>query len=453
MTPVHHDEALAAGEALLLEAEHDAPGRIVLVDDLFGRMRLLVEVPREKKRPPRRLEGLARRIAEAAGPYWSEDGLWLFDDRDGSPERELFEQAWREGAPVRRGDGLPSERVRVCTRVRDHSGWFAPPTRPPWPTWGHPGSDAGAIRAKGPPIVAFLSYKGGVGRTTALASFAIQRARLGESVVVVDLDLDAPGVGVLFDDDPPGTTATHGVVDYLLEQPILGAESVIEDYVHRCRRIARDGSIVVMPAGRMSAAYLGALGRVDLELVPGERQPLRDLLLALRTLKPSPDWILLDGRAGLSEVAGVLSSGVAHLHVLLATASAQGFAGLERFVHRLGAERLHAPGDLAQGELIVAQTMATARSRAESVARFAERTREIVIDHYLLRERDPEDRLWCLDDVDDPESPAAHVTLGYREEFAYFQRIDEVADRLAADPDYVDLAGRIERRFPGRRRR
>ena len=38
---------------------------------------------------------------------------------------------------------------------------------------------------------------GGVGRSTALAAFAIQRARLGERVAVVDLDLDAPGIGAL----------------------------------------------------------------------------------------------------------------------------------------------------------------------------------------------------------------------------------------------------------------
>ena len=52
-------------------------------------------------------------------------------------------------------------------------------------------------KLKNPPIVVFYSFKGGVGRSTAVAAFAINRSRAGERVVVIDADLDAPGVDEL----------------------------------------------------------------------------------------------------------------------------------------------------------------------------------------------------------------------------------------------------------------
>src|SRR5690349_15015464 len=43
-------------------------------------------------------------------------------------------------------------------------------------------------------IVTFYSYKGGVGRSMALANVAVLLARRGLKVLVVDWDLEAPGL-------------------------------------------------------------------------------------------------------------------------------------------------------------------------------------------------------------------------------------------------------------------
>src|SRR5436309_1697080 len=43
-------------------------------------------------------------------------------------------------------------------------------------------------------IVTFYSYKGGVGRSRALANTAYQLARSGKRVLCVDFDLEAPGL-------------------------------------------------------------------------------------------------------------------------------------------------------------------------------------------------------------------------------------------------------------------
>src|SRR4051812_6902216 len=48
-------------------------------------------------------------------------------------------------------------------------------------------------------IVTFYSYKGGVGRTFALANIAVLLARRGKRVLIMDWDLEAPGLHRYFE--------------------------------------------------------------------------------------------------------------------------------------------------------------------------------------------------------------------------------------------------------------
>jgi len=43
-------------------------------------------------------------------------------------------------------------------------------------------------------VVTFYSYKGGVGRSFALANIAVLLARWGHRVLTIDWDLEAPGL-------------------------------------------------------------------------------------------------------------------------------------------------------------------------------------------------------------------------------------------------------------------
>src|SRR5712691_630123 len=66
-------------------------------------------------------------------------------------------------------------------------------------------------------IVTFYSYKGGVGRTMALANVAVLLARWGYKVLAVDWDLEAPGLEHFFKPylDWPAATHHQGVIDLL----------------------------------------------------------------------------------------------------------------------------------------------------------------------------------------------------------------------------------------------
>src|SRR5260370_26746409 len=63
--------------------------------------------------------------------------------------------------------------------------------------------------------ITFFSYKGGNGRTLTAANFAVYLTKLGLKVVIMDFDLDAPGVDSKF---PAFALAKGqpGLIDYVL---------------------------------------------------------------------------------------------------------------------------------------------------------------------------------------------------------------------------------------------
>jgi MinD-like ATPase involved in chromosome partitioning or flagellar assembly len=68
-------------------------------------------------------------------------------------------------------------------------------------------------------IVTFYSYKGGTGRTMAMANTAWILAANGKRVLAVDWDLEAPGLHRFFHPflDPSTLGATTGVIDLITE--------------------------------------------------------------------------------------------------------------------------------------------------------------------------------------------------------------------------------------------
>jgi MinD-like ATPase involved in chromosome partitioning or flagellar assembly len=65
--------------------------------------------------------------------------------------------------------------------------------------------------------IVFHSYKGGVGRSLALANLGVALSRLGKKVLLLDLDVDAPGLHLKFlgDNKDSLINVDQGYVDYL----------------------------------------------------------------------------------------------------------------------------------------------------------------------------------------------------------------------------------------------
>lgn len=197
-----------------------------------------------------------------------------------------------------------------------------------------------------PPIITFYSYKGGLGRTTTLSGFAIHCAHnLGMKVLIIDCDLEAPGVPNFYDIDADILHKTDGIVEYLINKRFDGNID-LNDYIiqpHK-RYSGGKGDIFILPAGNLSddydnahykvdeldfdkknrlekfnihrTHYLEGLSRLDISNPDAMLRDLTDLIQELnRSSDFSPDLILIDSRTGFNEILGVFVLAVSDIIV------------------------------------------------------------------------------------------------------------------------------------------
>jgi cellulose biosynthesis protein BcsQ len=153
------------------------------------------------------------------------------------------------------------------------------------------------------PIVStFYSLRGGVGRSTALAYTGLELAGRGRSVVMVDMDFEAPGLAALFaveDAVPDG----GGLPDVLLALERGDRVDLAEHVI----RIDESQELYLLPAGRAGAEYARVLSLLTPELwLREEPNPLWRLLDGLQATAFSPDVILIDSRTGLNPLSAPL---------------------------------------------------------------------------------------------------------------------------------------------------
>lgn len=199
------------------------------------------------------------------------------------------------------------------------------------------------------PLVTFYSYKGGMGRTTALASFAMHQAfHHQKKVVILDFDFEAPGITNYFDlHKIEVPTYKGGVVEYLLDRKFSDAELDLErDYlVEVDRHISGKGHIFVMPSGNLERKdskmfgkesdniYLQSLARLD---VHHEQDFTVRIKLLLQELNETfkPDLILVDARTGFNDLFATFFNSFSNLIVGFMGINQQSSAGLHFLVRQ-----------------------------------------------------------------------------------------------------------------------
>lgn len=188
-----------------------------------------------------------------------------------------------------------------------------------------------AEESRGAPRIVFFSIKGGVGRSTALAASAWSLAQAGKRVLVLDLDLESPGLSTAL--LPPDRQPTYGITDWLVEDLVDNTSVVLESMV-AMSPLSYDGEIHVVPAhGSDPGEYISKLGRVWMpKLNPdGSRENwskrLQRLINDLEA-RVKPDVILIDSRAGIDEVAASCVTDLgANLVLLFALDGSQTWSG------------------------------------------------------------------------------------------------------------------------------
>jgi len=229
--------------------------------------------------------------------------------------------------------------------------------------------------------VVFYSMKGGVGRSTALGVCAWALAEQGRRVMVLDLDLESPGLSasLLPDDRQP----KFGITDWLVEDLVENGDQVFEDMV-ATSELSRNGDIFVVPAhGADPGEYVAKLGRVWMPKMDdqGHRhswpQRLKRLLEKLEK-QWRPDVVLIDSRAGIDDVASACVTALgANLILLFAIDGDQTWSAYRVLFHHWNRS---ASADTIQSRLQMVAAMVPETDRVAYLDGFRERSWTIFSD-------------------------------------------------------------------------
>ena len=156
---------------------------------------------------------------------------------------------------------------------------------------------------RGPARCTLFSVKGGVGRSTSAAVLAWHLARRGEHVLVLDLDLESPGLSSAMLD--AGAQPKFGVADWFVEELVGQGDRVVgrmtgtPAWAHDL-----DGGVRVAPAhGLDPGEYLAKLGRVYMDTADDPWTARLKRLLERLEEDTGPTVVLLESRSGLHDIA------------------------------------------------------------------------------------------------------------------------------------------------------
>lgn len=260
---------------------------VVINRDLHGRVRLIADANLEDDEVMHAaLLDAAQSLTAALGPYGvpAASGVLFEADLD---------------AAIAQATVFPLPEAPVAYRVADR---LAVET------------DWGDIQERSRvPRVVFYSVKGGVGRSTALAATAWALAERGERVLVVDLDLESPGLSsaVLAADRRPN----FGLVDWLVEDLVDNGAAVAGD-VLGVSDLHPTAAVHVLPAhGALPGAYVTKLGRAWVSSIDHEGQRTTwstrlSRLLDQAERESEATVVLVDARSGLDEIAALSLGGI-----------------------------------------------------------------------------------------------------------------------------------------------
>lgn len=400
-----------------------------ILRDTMGRVRVLVEsTPQPGANDLAAIEAALRAAIGAwlgaATPVWA-------------PDNRTLASVARLIALIRQDRrAVPGHnKVWILERHAARHAWTGDlPHAPPWPI------DAVDSGQK-PPILTYFSHKGGTGRTTALAACAIQIARAGKNVMLLDLDLEAPGLGSVFG----SAGLDEGLVDLLLqdqapEQEIQAITATLTDEA----LIGSGAPIRLLHAGRVDADYMEMLARLDTHSASnrsGLTLKLQALFLSIVRAYPNIDYILVDARAGFHDLGGLMLASLSHGAIVVGTASEQSWLGLE-----LVARLLRGSPDKEPIPLIAVHGMAPevgARDETPEISAFRDRLYDTLCAQYYPKP------------VPAPaERGAAHDALAIAWNAGLRGQGGAISGRvihLLAGPDYQPLVDRITALFPATR--
>jgi tetratricopeptide (TPR) repeat protein len=204
-------------------------------------------------------------------------------------------------------------------------------------------------------ILTFYSYKGGTGRTMALANVAWILASQGKRVLTMDWDLESPGLHRYFHPFlvDKQLRSTPGVIELIREFAAATMDHLaenegsdwyrryaeVEDYVVRLGYDFPAGGLLdFIPPGRQDRSYSRSVSTFPWGNFYDRQNGGAFLDVVGAGVRARYDYVLIDSRTGLSDSAGVCTGQLADTVVncfTLSTQSIDGAAAVERSLRGL----------------------------------------------------------------------------------------------------------------------
>lgn len=302
------------------------------------------------------------------------------------------------------------------------------------------------------PIVTFYSYKGGVGRTTALALFSSYYSNLGKNVFVIDCDFEAPGLVNFFNlsqfDNPK-----NGIIEYINDKKFDNSLKLNDEYVYEISSaFSGEGRIHMMPAGNVfgdeKEHYLEGLARIDIQ---GDDILFNEFKSLIKEVEKvyAPDLILFDSRTGFNNIFGTLSQ-LSNLVIALSGDDCQNEPGLEFLLEYFPNKKIEAKICIVLSILSssVNKRLEKFKDKIKSFCGSYEIENELPV-FYFLRENLLELLGTGFEDYEDIKIFLSHNTSSYSPFFSflssYIEKLNsEVETNNNIEDDFIDNSPKNE---------
>lgn len=356
--------------------------RLYLIRDLWGKVRIAVsDTIREDESRRDELQHLARALHEAlnAHGYAAENGI-------------LFVSVGRLKTLEDEAQKITSNMYWVDRLMTGRDWWTVGAPRP----------------EKEVPRWTLFSVKGGVGRSTTAAVLAWHLTRKGERALVVDLDLESPGLSSALLDHR--TQPKFGVTDWFVEDLVGQGDQVVESMVAEPSWADDfEGDVHVVPAhGRDPGEYLAKLGRVYMDTNHDPWTARLERLLVQLEDQVKPTVVLLESRSGLHDIAAATVTDLDAQVLLFATDSESNWTDYEILFRHWQKQGL-APN--IRERLSIVSALTPELNTDAYLSGFRERAWDLFRDHLYDKVRPSSESddafTFDIDDEDAPHNPIA----------------------------------------------
>ncbi|MFL4471825.1 KGGVGR-motif variant AAA ATPase [Tateyamaria armeniaca] len=210
-------------------------------------------------------------------------------------------------------------------------------------------------------IYTFYSFKGGVGRSMAMANIAVLLAAQGKKVLIVDFDLEAPGLEHFFHNHDESLQerlmSRPGLIDLLNPDPIDWRDTITNvplelealSFTPSVRETS--GRLDMIHSGRAARsadAYTQAVQSLNWD----ELYTKHDIGTRFGTYRgewlAEYDYVLIDSRTGVTDIGDLCTVVLPDHLVLLFVTNQQNISGISQIYDRAVSEHAKQPFDRAR---------------------------------------------------------------------------------------------------------